>query len=257
MSLKNFINHAKQTAECSAVFIFMLMFKDKPVISDQHGALVMALIPFIYAISLNPHWIHLSFLISWLFLYFSTYPFFSLFSKKPTARNKKWAAIYFIGSLIFALPVLYFNPKILWFIPALLPFGFIQIYYAKKRDERNLFNDIAAIFTFGIVGMSAYFVSTNQLNWAILIHPTLFFIANTLYIKSVLRERKNPRYYELSGLSHLLFACFYFSQPLIFAVYLLAFMRAMILPHYSLKVKQIGLLEFPVSFCFLLALIFS
>lgn len=66
------------------------MFKEKPVISNQHGALAMAMLPFLYAvIESGFSTLHIFFGLSWLFLYFFSYPFLSLFSKKPTERNKK------------------------------------------------------------------------------------------------------------------------------------------------------------------------
>ncbi|VTR23980.1 Uncharacterised protein [Actinobacillus pleuropneumoniae] len=58
------------------------MLKDKPVISNQHGALVMAFVPFLYAgfkSGFSP--LHFWFAFSWLFLYLFSYPFLSLFSK--------------------------------------------------------------------------------------------------------------------------------------------------------------------------------
>ncbi len=58
------------------------MFKEKPVISNQHGALAMAMLPFLYAvIESGFSTLHIFFGLSWLFLYFFSYPFLSLFSK--------------------------------------------------------------------------------------------------------------------------------------------------------------------------------
>lgn len=233
------------------------MFKEKPVISNQHGALAMAMLPFLYAIiksGFTP--LHIFFGLSWLFLYLFSYPFLSLFSKKPTERNKKWAKIYFALSLLFALPVIYNVPAILQFLVIILPLGFIQIYFAKQKDERNLWNDIAGILTFGVMGMAAYYLVTKQYNIEILLHPTLFFIATTLYVKSMVRERKNPVYMELSIATHLLLALIYSlgSMQAVFFAYLIATARAIIVPSLGLNVKQIGMLEFPVILIFLIAL---
>lgn len=49
----------------------------KLLISNQHGAIVMALVPFIYGMLLaNPVWAHLFLLLGWFSLYLMTYPFF-------------------------------------------------------------------------------------------------------------------------------------------------------------------------------------
>lgn len=234
------------------------MFKEKPVISNQHGALAMAMLPFLYAvIESGFSTLHIFFGLSWLFLYFFSYPFLSLFSKKPTERNKKWAKIYFSLSLLFALPVIYAQPSILQFLPIILPLGLVQVHYAKQKDERNLWNDIAGILTFGIMGMAAYYLVTTQYQFEILLHPTLFFIATTFYIKSMVRERRNPIYMEISIAIHLVLAMFYIlcSLQAVFFAYLIATVRAIIVPSFGWNVKQVGMLEFPVILLFLASLI--
>ncbi|KAE9540444.1 YwiC-like family protein [Ursidibacter maritimus] len=234
------------------------MFNEKPIISNQHGALVMAFVPFLYGI-FESHFIvqHISFGLSWLFLYFFSYPFLAIFNRKNNAKYKKWAIIYAVISLLFAIPVFFYKIAILQFSLFILPLGLIQIYYAKKKDERNLINDIAGILTFGIIGMASYYLVTEQYQWWILLHPTLFFITTTLYVKSVARERKNPLYLKLSLFSHLLCVGLYllFNQYAIAFAYFIALLRAIIVPKKQLNIKQVGMLEFGVVFIFLLALL--
>ncbi|EFX91196.1 hypothetical protein HMPREF0027_1743 [Actinobacillus ureae ATCC 25976] len=236
------------------------MFNDKPVISNQHGALAMAFIPFLYGMfASTPTLNHLFLGLAWLFLYLFSYPFLSLFSKKPTARNKKWALIYVLISLLCAIPVLLAIPQILQFLALILPLAAIQIYYAKQRDERNLLNDIAGYLTFGVIGMASFYLAEQQFNWEILIHPTVFFIGATLYVKSMVRERKNPLYMELSIGFHLLFSIIYlmFGYLWLFAVYLIALARAIVVPSFGWNVKQVGMFEFPVILIFMICLIFG
>ncbi|MGX2966479.1 YwiC-like family protein [Ursidibacter sp. B-7004-1] len=234
------------------------MFKEKPIISNQHGALVMAFVPFLYGIFAS-HFIvqHIFFGLSWLFLYFCSYPFLAIFNRKNNTKYKKWAIIYAVISLLFAIPVFFYKIAILQFSLFILPLVIIQIYYAKKKDERNLINDIAGILTFGIIGMASYYLPTDQYQWWILLHPTLFFIVTTLYVKSVARERKNPLYLKLSLFSHLLCVGIYllFNQYSIAFAYFIALLRAIIVPKKQLNIKQVGILEFGVVFIFLLALL--
>lgn len=233
---------------------------DKPIFSNQYGALVMAFVPFIYGISAS-HWVwaHLWLGLSWLFIYFCSYPFLSLFSKKSNPKYQKWALIYAVISVLFALPLLVNHFAILQFALPILPLVLIQIYYTKQRDERNLLNDIAGILIFGVVGMASFYLATARYNLDILIHPTLFFIATTLYIKSVARERKNPRYTQLSLASHVLGVLLYalMGYYWIALAYLAGLARAWIVPSKKLSIKQIGLLEFPMVLLFTIALIVS
>ncbi len=236
------------------------MLKDKPVISNQYGALVMAFVPLIYGLSLTHFQIvSVFFILSWLFLYLFSYPFLALFNKKPTARNKKWAIIYAIISSIFAIPILIFNPSVLQFFIPMIPLVIIQIYYTKQKDERNLINDISGYLIFGIVGMAGYYLTTQQYNFDLLIHPTLFFITTTFYVKSVARERRNPFYKKLSINSHILLMLTYalFNHYFIAFAYLCGLIRAIVLPSKSLNIKQIGMWEFLIITIFTICLILS
>lgn len=233
---------------------------EKPMMSNQHGALVMAFIPYFYGISAS-HWVNEHFWLglTWIFLYLFSYPFFSLFHKKQKEKYQKWAMIYAILAGLSALPLLIARLNILQFFVWILPLVAIQIYYAKKRDERNLINTISAIISFGIIGMASFYLAAQQYNFAILFHPSLFFMATTLYIKSVARERKNPRYLTASIELHWgIFALYVIQGALLLSLaYFIAGLRATIVPTRKLTIKQIGLLEFPIITLFFLCLIFS
>lgn len=236
------------------------MFKEKPVISNQYGALAMALLPFLYAFIDAKQWRYelMLFGVAWLFLYLFSYPFFQLFSKKVTLRNKRWAIIYFAFSLAFALPALVTQPYLLFFILPLFPLGIIQYFYAKKRDERHLINDIAGILVFGVVGMATYYLATSSLDFRFLLHPTLFFIATTFYVKSMVRERRNPLYMELNIGCHFLLSLIYllWQEKAIFIAYLFALTRAIVVPSLQWNVKKLGMFEFLTLVIFFSALIY-
>lgn len=236
------------------------LFNQKPLLPNQHGAFVMAFLPYCYAIFAS-HWVFAHFWLglTWLFLYLFSYPFFALFSKTNTKNYQKWATLYAIIATLFALPLIFTHFAIMQFLLPILPLVGVQIYYAKQKDERNLINDIAGILTFGLVGMASYYLATAEYNWAILLHPTLFFIATTLYIKSVARERKNPRYLTFSLTLHCALCLCYllFGDFLIAFAYAVAFARAFILPKKRWNIKQIGLFEFLISLIFLLCLVFN
>lgn len=236
-----------------------MIFKEKPIISNQYGALVMAFVPFIYGISashfvMNHFWLGLS----WFFTYLFSYPFFSVVSKKQNEKYKRWMIIYAVFSGIFIFPILLSHFSILQFIIPILPLAGFQIYYAKQKDERNLINDIAGILTFGIIGMASFYLATNQYNFEILLHPTLFFIGTTIYVKSVARERKNPLYCKFSIGLHCIFIFVYLAlgdYGISFA-YFIGLIRAVIVPKRNWKIKQVGLFEFLVIFVFTLGLIY-
>ena len=179
----------------------------KLLISNQHGAIVMALMPFLYGMLLStPIWQHIFLLLAWFSLYLLTYPFFNLFKGHNLELYRKWSWIYSISAILFALPALWYNWKIIFFVLAILPLSCVTIYYIKQRNERALLNDLAGITVFAIAGMAAYYFADFRFDeriWLVALYPSLFFIGTTLYIKSMLRERKNPRYLHASWLFHI------------------------------------------------------
>ena len=235
----------------------------KLLISNQHGAIVMALVPFIYGMLLaNPVWAHVFLLLGWFSLYLMTYPFLNLFKGKNLELYKKWSVIYFAAAVIFAIPALIYNWQVLYFMFAMLPFVAVNIYFTKKKDERNLLNDLAGILIFALAGMGSYYFSDRTFDEKILwvaIYPTLFFIGTTLYVKSMMRERKNPRYFWASVIFHLLCVLiFVISQQFILALaFVPGLVRAVYLPTKKLSVMQVGLTEFAITAVFFILLLIA
>ncbi|OBX10478.1 YwiC-like family protein [Gallibacterium genomosp. 3] len=229
----------------------------KLLISNQHGAIVMALLPFCYGVLLTtPIGLHICLLVAWFALYLMTYPFLALFKGRNMSLYWRWTFIYGGISLVFALPAIWYNPQILYFVVAMLPLVLVNIYYTKTKNERALLNDVAAIIIFAIAGMAAYYFPSQQWDFHLIeiaLYPSLFFLGTTLYVKSVMRERKNPIYYYVSCGFHIACAVL----PLLLANWLLSLafviplLRAILLPKRKLSVKQTGLVEFAISFYFL------
>ena len=235
----------------------------KLLISNQHGAIVMALVPFIYGMLLaNPVWAHVFLLLGWFSLYLMTYPFLNLFKGKNLELYKKWSVIYFAAAVIFAIPALIYNWQVLYFMFAMLPFVAVNIYFTKKKDERNLWNDLAGILIFALAGMGSYYFSDRTFDekiWWVALYPSLFFIGTTLYVKSMMRERKNPLYLKASTIFHALcvLGCLFTQQYVLSLAFVPALIRAIYLPTKKLSVKQVGLIEFGTSAIFLIILLIA
>lgn len=61
----------------------------KLLISNQYGAIVMALLPFVYGMLLaSPVWAHFFLLLAWFIMYLLSYPMLSLFKGKNMADRK-------------------------------------------------------------------------------------------------------------------------------------------------------------------------
>lgn len=235
----------------------------KLLISNQHGAIIMALMPFLYGMLLSqPSWLHLFLLLAWCCLYLMSYPFLNLFKGRNLALYKKWTLIYGVCAALFALPVLWHNPHMLAFLVAMLPFITTHIYYIKQKNERALLNDFAGIIIFAIAGMASYYLTKNSFDaaiWQVALYPTIFFIGTTLYVKSVMRERKNQRYLKASIIFHCgcVSLCLFSQQYWLALAFMIPCGRAYVLPKKSLSIKQIGLIEIAVSVIFFIFLLYA
>lgn len=235
----------------------------KLLISNQHGAIIMALMPFLYGMLLaNPIWQHGFLLAAWFALYLMTYPFLNLFKGRNLALYRRWSWIYGVASAIFAIPALWHNWEILYFLMAMLPFVGVNIYYVKRKDERALTNDFAGIVIFALAGMGSYYFSDRTFDdkiWWVALYPTLYFIGTTFYIKSMMRERKNPRYLQISLAYHVIcvLILLFLQQYWLSAAFVIPLARAFFLPKKKLSVKNIGLTEIGVSIFFFLMLLLA
>ncbi len=235
----------------------------KILISNQHGALVMALLPFLYAQSQAPFvWQSVCLLASWLALYLMAYPFLALFKGRNLAFYAKWSAFYGLLALLFFLPAVFYNERILYFACALLPFLAVNIYFIKRKKERALVNDVASILLFAVGSMGAYFFSAREVNgifWQVGLYPSLFFFGTTLYVKSMLRERKNKAYLWASRIFHVICVslfCAVGQDHLAFA-FAPALFRAIYFPYKKLSAKQVGLFELAFSLWFFVFLVYE
>ena len=144
----------------------------------------------------------------------------------------------------------------------MLPFVLISIYYVKQKDERAFLNDLAGIVIFAIAGMGSYYFSDRTFDnkiWLVALYPSLFFIGTTLYVKSVMRERKNPLYLKLSiGFHALCILGFVFVQQYLMALaFVPPFIRAIWLPQKKMSVKQVGFTEMGISLLFFANLLYA
>ncbi|MDU8925411.1 YwiC-like family protein [Pasteurellaceae bacterium LIM206] len=236
----------------------------KLLISNQHGAIVMALMPFFYGVFLSEHavWQHIFLLLSWFSLYLMTYPFLNLFKGRNMELYWRWSWIYGTASVIFAIPALLHNWKIVYFGMVIAALSLVSIYYVKQKDERALLNDFNGIVIFAIAGCCAYYFPDRAIDqnwWRVAGYPSLLFVGATLYVKSVMRERKNPLYLKASIVFHLIciLLMLMLQKYMMALAFIIPAVRAVWLPHKKMSVKQVGLVELAVSLYFFIMLIIA
>lgn len=235
----------------------------KPLLPKQHGAWAMLLVPFFLGMGLGQvSWIHIPLFIGWLFLYLATYPLLMSFKKRNKQRKThiKWTATYFVPVIVSLIIVLLYDFRFIYFGLVMVPFFIINAYYAKQNNERALLNDLSAICSFGIGGVASYFGGTGTIDltaFAVWGLSMLFFAGSTFFVKTMIREKGNPKYRWISWGFHsgviLLFigSGFY----LLTIAYLPSLVRAIYFYGKSITMMKVGVLEIVNSAFFLIAVL--
>lgn len=234
----------------------------KLFLPKQHGAWAMLLLPFLLGVILGtPTWWHMPLFIGWLFIYLATYPLLKCI-KNQKNRNlyAKWIWIYALPSVISLLLVLFYNQSMFYFGVSMLPFFLINIYFAKKKNERALLNDISAIVVFGIGGVASYYVGVGNLDLTaslLFVFCIAFFIGSTFYVKTMIREKSNNTYKWISWMYHigLIIVLLLSGEPWMTLAFLPSLIRAVSFYGKKLSTKKLGILEIVNAAYFFIALL--
>jgi hypothetical protein len=232
----------------------------KLLIPKQHGAWAMLIIPILlgaYAGGIS--WLHIPLFLGWLFLYLATYPFLMAMKTKRKDEYVPWVYRYFSFAVVMLLIPLFFHMTLLYFGIAMVPFFLTNLYYAKKKDERAFFNDVAAIAAFCIGGLASFYIGRGELTiqaFEIYMFCFLFFIGSAFYVKTMIREKKNPVYKWVSWGYHLLLIAglVIAGYPLLTLAYVPSVVRAIYLYGKSVSTMKVGVLEIANSVYFCLAM---
>ncbi|OWR32629.1 hypothetical protein CDO73_03240 [Saccharibacillus sp. O23] len=219
-------------------------------IPNQHGAWAMLLLPFLLGMSaVGPALVHIPLFLCWLTMYLFSFPVLQWIKTGKKERYLKPALLYGLMLVPLAAIVALSEPKLIGYGALLLIVFAIPARYAKAKNERALLNDIVAILLFcSFIYPVVYVGAGREADWTqttrLFLLMGLYFIGTALYVKTVIREKKNPRYYRASIAYHVLLIPFaaWLSVPLsaAFAVLLL---RAIALPKLKLTVKHTGVAE--------------
>ncbi|HYK72299.1 MAG TPA: YwiC-like family protein [Pseudoneobacillus sp.] len=233
----------------------------KLFLPKQHGALAMLIIPFWLGVAAtNIVWQHVLLFVGWVLLYFATYPILLLFKKKKLSFYLKWSFIYILPALLFLSIPIWYQPNLLFFGIAMIPFFLINAYYSSKNCDRSLGNDISAIFTFSLAGIAAGYFVEKQITFELLLvfmASFLFFMGSTFYVKTMIREKKNDSFKWTSWGYHLFVIIFWLliGEWLICLAFVPSLFRAIIFYGKPLSARKVGVFEIinaAIFFCVLL-----
>jgi hypothetical protein len=216
-------------------------------IPPQHGAWAMLAVPYLAGLlAAGYRWPDLPLLGAWLAGYLlSYYVFQSLKSRRPR-RYRDQLLVYGGVAAPLLILVVVACPPTLWYAPAYAVLFAINAWYAWRRRERALINDLVSVAQSCLmVFVVATIAETPPAEvLAVFALCAAYFVGTVPYVKTMIRERENPVYLRWSIAYHVaavaLAACLSLWTGVLFAWFLL---RAALFPNRGLTPKQVGLIE--------------
>lgn len=222
----------------------------KWMIPKQHGAWSMLILPFVLG-GIVSGWtlVHLPFAIAWLFVYMGTFFIFQYVKQRKKSRELlRTTTTYLVIAIISVIPVLVYEWRLIWFAIAMLPFGLVNAYFAKQKDERNVWNDVSAVTSFCIGGMASYYLGAQSVTWTmvwVFILPYLYFLGSIFYVKTMIREKNSATYRNISWGYHMLLILSFIGlgYPLLALAYSPSLIRAVGFYGKKIPIMKIGIVE--------------
>lgn len=220
------------------------------MIPKQHGAWSMLILPFLLG-GIVGGWTlaHIPFAIAWLFVYMGTFFLFQYIKQRKKSKELLHTVVtYLTIATVAAVPVFLSEWRLVWFVLAMMPFGLVNAYFAKIKDERNVWNDVSAVTSFCIGGMASYYLGARVLDetmmWMFVL-PYLYFLGSIFFVKTMIREKKSLFYRNVSwGYHSLLVAIFIaFGYPVLALAYAPSLVRAVAFYGKKIPIMKIGIVE--------------
>jgi hypothetical protein len=221
----------------------------KLLLPKQHGAWAMLTIPFWLGVMASGFRTgHLLLFAGWFFLYLATYPALMLAKRKKIEFYRNWTLLYGGLALLFLLLPVIQQPKLSIFGVVFLPFFAVSAYYSAKNQDRALLNDLSAIVVFSLAGVASSFYSESRLDAGGLfaaLMSFLFFLGSTFYVKTMIREKNNLTYRNISWVYHSLIVLLWLllREWVVCLAFLPSLIRAIALYGKKISILKVGISE--------------
>ncbi|HEX6338599.1 MAG TPA: YwiC-like family protein [Jiangellaceae bacterium] len=224
-------------------------------VPPQHGAWAMLTVPYFAGLLVAGwSWVAAPLGIAWLAGYLLSY---YVFLAIKTGRPGRWRAQLVVYSAL-AVPlvsvVVWARPSVLWYATAFAALSAVNAWYARRRRERALLNDLASVVQSCLMVLVVTTVAQAPLAdsagaFAVCL---AYFAGTTFYVKTMIRERSNVTYrrwsigYHAAALAVVAVATTAMAGWLGLvwvAVFGWFLVRAWLLPGRGLPPKQVGFIE--------------
>ena len=209
----------------------------------------MLAVPFVVgATAAGWRWLHLTLLLGWVVGYLFAQALGQWLKSRRKARYREPVLVYGAVLVPLAAIVVLAAPRLLWFAPAYLPLVALNLWFAWRRAERELVNDLVAVAEASLMVVVAYVAGGGGAlatrAWLLCLVVGLYFAGTVPYVKTMIRERGHIGYYRASVGFHVValvlatLVSWWLAVP-----FVLLLARAALLPRHRLRPLTVGLVE--------------
>jgi hydrogenase-4 membrane subunit HyfE len=213
----------------------------------QHGAWAMLAVPYLAGLlAAGYQWPDLALAVAWLTGYLLSYFVFQTIKTRRPARHRNQILLYAAIATAMTAVVVAARPAILWYAPAYAALFAVNTWYAARRRERALLNDLASVLQSCLIVLVVTTIA-GQLPAAglnVFVLCLAYFTGTVFYVKTMIRERGNRAYRRWSiGYHAVAVPVAAWVSPWSAALFGWLLLRAVLLPGRGWSPKRTGLVE--------------
>jgi hypothetical protein len=181
-------------------------------IPPQHGAWAFLALPLALGVTITPWTPLLAVLaVAWVAAYPMSYAASGLMRGKHPQRFRTPFAVWTVVVVVASAVLVAYRPWLVWVGLVYVALWAVNLRYARRGDERALVNDV--VFVAECSGMVAvtWAVGAGDRSWSpppldsvpahawiLVVVCALVLLGSTLHVKSLIRERRDPRFARAS-----------------------------------------------------------
>lgn len=183
-------------------------------VPNQHGAWAMLLLPaLVGALAAGPRWWHLLLVAAWFAGYLAFFATGLWLRARLKARYLPPVRAYAVLTLVLGGATVLLEPAVLRWAVVYAPLLAVSLWFSWRRADRAVVNDLLTVVAAGLMAVVAHAPGARLGAWptagwlpggdeprawflaAVLV---AYFAGTVLYVKTMIRERGNPRMYRAS-----------------------------------------------------------
>ena len=177
-------------------------------IPPQHGAWAFLGLPVLLAVTVTGwSWLVVVLTLAWVLAYPWSYAALGLVRARRPARFRRPFVVFSLALVPLVVVLLVARPWLVWVGLGLMVLFAVNLAYARRNDERSLVNDGVLIVECTAMVPVTWAVATGEQSWAppplgsvpsevwvLAVMCALVLVGSTLHVKSLIRERRDPRF---------------------------------------------------------------